>query len=451
MGIGSAAWDRIVAPAPPTTRPRHLHPFRAIEAGPRLAPSTPGDLLFHIRATRFDLCFELAATILQRLGPSVSSADEVHGFRYFDARDLLGFVDGTENPVGDAMAEAAIIGDEDPDYAGGSYVIVQKYLHDLVAWNALSVEEQELVIGRTKLEDIELDDAVKPSNAHNALNVIEIDGVEIDILRDNMPFGSAASGEFGTYFIGYARDPGITEQMLQNMFVGSPEGNYDRILDFSTAITGSLYFVPALDLLESLSAIESVASPSPGSAPNRPTDRSASEPCASAHPASSTLLSRGGPPRSSFAGHPEPFGVTVTGSDLNDRMRLLRLRTGAPSSSIVPTRSTSADSTAAPSRRARPMPTHACSPYPKASWPALSRVMSKRSGSSHRRSSRFAEAKLTSTRDRRQGFRIRRLVVATLATLVKQLIGLSMRRTSLKAALMRAGFARRQLPIGLDA
>ena len=266
MGIGSAAWDRIVAPGNPTTRPRYLHPFRAIEAGSRSAPATPGDLLFHIRAVRFDLCFELARAILRQLGASASTADEVHGFRYFEARDLLGFVDGTENPVGDAMAEAALIGDEDPEFAGGSYVIVQKYLHDLETWNALSVEEQELVIGRTKLEDIELDDEVKPTNAHNALNVIEVDGEEISILRDNMPFGNAARDEFGTYFIGYARDPGITEQMLQNMFVGRPTGNYDRILDFSTATTGSLFFVPSLPLLESLASIEPVrdGSPPPG-------------------------------------------------------------------------------------------------------------------------------------------------------------------------------------------
>jgi putative iron-dependent peroxidase len=256
VGIGSDAWERIVAPSPPSTRPRDLHPFRSVGDGSRNAPSTPGDLLFHIRAGRFDLCFELASTILRRLGDAVATADEVHGFRYFDARDLLGFVDGTENPVGDAVAEAAIIGDEDPDYAGGSYVIVQKYVHDLDAWNALSVEDQELVIGRTKLEDIELDDDVKPTNAHNALNVIEVDGEEVAILRDNMPFGSAAEGVFGTYFIGYARDVGITEQMLENMFVGRPPGNYDRILDFSTAQTGSLFFVPALPLLESFSAIE---------------------------------------------------------------------------------------------------------------------------------------------------------------------------------------------------
>ncbi len=267
MGIGSAAWDRMVAPASPSTRPRCLRPFRAIEAGARSAPATPGDLLFHIRALRFDLCFELARAILGQLGSSVSTADEVHGFRYFEARDLLGFVDGTENPVGDAMADAALIGDEDPEFAGGSYVIVQKYLHDLNTWNALSVEEQELVIGRTKLEDIELDDAVKPANAHNALNVIEVDGEEISILRDNMPFGNAAHDEFGTYFIGYARDPGITEQMLQNMFVGRPAGNYDRILDFSTAITGSLFFAPSLPVLESLANIEPARDGSPALEP----------------------------------------------------------------------------------------------------------------------------------------------------------------------------------------
>ena len=124
------------------------------------------------------------------------------------------------------------------------------------SWNALSVEEQELAIGRTKLEDIELADDIKPPNAHNALNVIEVDGEEVPILRDNMPFGNAARDEYGTYFIGYSRDPGTTEQMLQNMFVGRPTGTYDRILDFSTAVTGSLFFVPALDLLESLSGIQ---------------------------------------------------------------------------------------------------------------------------------------------------------------------------------------------------
>ena len=248
LGFGSEAWDRLFGPP----RPAELHPFREIRAGDRHAVSTPGDLLFHIRAKRMDLCFELATQIMARLGNAVSPADEVHGFRYFDDRDLLGFVDGTENPTGQAATDAVVIGEEDPEFAGGSYVIVQKYLHDLGGWNALSTEAQERIIGRTKLSDIELDDAVKPTSAHNALTTIVEDGKEIKILRDNMPFGRATEGEFGTYFIGYSRSPSTIEKMLENMFVGSPPGNYDRLLDFSRAATGNLFFAPSATFLENV-------------------------------------------------------------------------------------------------------------------------------------------------------------------------------------------------------
>jgi putative iron-dependent peroxidase len=248
MGFGSSAWDRLFN----SPRPAELHEFREIRAGSRHAVSTPGDILFHIRAARMDLCFELATQFVARLGGAVSPVDEVHGFQYFEDRDLIGFVDGTENPTDQAAVKAAIVGEEDPKFAGGSYVVVQKYLHDMPAWNALSTEAQERIIGRTKLSDIELDDAVKPTSAHNALTTIDEDGKEIKIVRDNMPFGVASHGEYGTYFIGYARSPRRTEQMLQNMFVGRPPGNYDRLLDFSRAVTGNLFFVPSLSLLESL-------------------------------------------------------------------------------------------------------------------------------------------------------------------------------------------------------
>ena len=218
-----------------------------------------------------DLCFELATQIMARLGGAVAVADEVHGFRYFDERDLIGFVDGTENPGGQAAVDATIIGDEDAAFAGGSYVIVQKYLHDLAAWNALPVEAQEKIIGRTKLADIELDDAVKPTSAHNALtSIIDEDGEELEILRDNMPFGNAGKGEFGTYFIGYARSPQRIERMLENMFVGLPPGNYDRLLDFSRAVTGTLFFVPSATFLESVTA-EDAAPPAGAARPRRPT------------------------------------------------------------------------------------------------------------------------------------------------------------------------------------
>jgi len=248
MGFGFDAWDQLFGPP----RPAELHRFREIGAGARHAVSTPGDLLFHIRAIRLDLCFELATQFMARIGNAVSSVDEVHGFRYFDDRDLIGFVDGTENPRGAAATDAVLIGEEDAGFAGGSYVIVQKYLHDLHAWNALSTEAQERIIGRTKLSDIELDDSVKPTSAHNALTTIIENGKEIKILRDNMPFGRAAHGEFGTYFIGYSRSPRTIEQMLENMFIGRPPGNYDRLLDFSHAVTGNLFFVPSATFLETV-------------------------------------------------------------------------------------------------------------------------------------------------------------------------------------------------------
>jgi len=268
MGFGSDGWDRFFA----GPRPKDLHPFREIH-GSHHAVATPGDILFHIRSRRMDLCFELATQIMARLGDAVAMSDEVHGFKYFDDRDLLGFVDGTENPVDQAAADVTIIGEEDAAFAGGSYVIVQKYLHDLKKWNELPVEMQEKIIGRTKLSDIELDDAVKPTSAHNALTTIVENGEELDIVRDNMPFGDAGKGEFGTYFIGYAKSPHRIEQMLVNMFVGRPPGNYDRLLDFSRAVTGTLFFVPSATFLENVAtgqAAPSTADPSPNQIDDAP-------------------------------------------------------------------------------------------------------------------------------------------------------------------------------------
>ena len=247
-GIGSSLWDRMF---PNSARPQHLHPFKEIN-GVHHAPSTPGDLLFHIRAASPAFCFELASIILSRLTGSVKVEDEVHGFKYFDNRDLLGFVDGTENPNGSERVDATIIEKQDPHFAGGSYVIVQKYMHDLEKWSAFTTEHQEGVIGRFKLSDVEIADDKKTPYAHNVLTTINENGQQLKILRDNMPFGSIQNGDNGTYFIGYACDPARTEKMLNNMFVGDPPGNYDRILDVSTAVTGCLFFVPTVNFLDDL-------------------------------------------------------------------------------------------------------------------------------------------------------------------------------------------------------
>jgi putative iron-dependent peroxidase len=247
VGVGAAIWDRLFG----RPRPAGLHPFREFNGSRHSAPATPGDLLFHIRAHRLDLCFELAQLLTGRLERYARVVDEVHGFRSFDERDLLGFVDGTENPEGAAARAAVLIGDEDPGLAGGSYVLVQKYVHDLDAWNALSVEEQERAFGRTKLSDVEFPDELKPANSHLALNtIVDENGEQQQIMRFNMPFGRVGAGEFGTYYVAYARTPEVIEQMLENMFIGKPPGTYDRILDFSTALTGNLFFVPTVEFLD---------------------------------------------------------------------------------------------------------------------------------------------------------------------------------------------------------
>jgi porphyrinogen peroxidase len=249
VGIGSAMWDRLFA----GPKPAELHPFRELVGATHTAPSTPGDLFVHLRAKRMDLCFELARQLRARFGPAAHVVDETHGFRYFDERDLLGFVDGTESPQGGKALRAAIIADEDPTFAGGSYAVAQKYHHDLAAWDALPITAQEAAIGRGKLDNIEQDDDVKASNSHLVLNVIEDDdGNQLQIVRDNMPFGSVGDGEYGTYFIGYAARVSTIETMLRRMFIGVPEGNHDRILDFSTAVTGGLFFVPSTDFFDDL-------------------------------------------------------------------------------------------------------------------------------------------------------------------------------------------------------
>ncbi|GAB11388.1 hypothetical protein GOARA_068_00470 [Gordonia araii NBRC 100433] len=245
LGVGSAAWDRLFT----GPRPALLHPFKELH-GPHTAPSTPGDLLIHIKADSAGLCYEVASKITDDFGANATVVDETHGFRYFDLRDLIGFVDGTENPTGQDAIDAITVTDDDAAFQGGSYVAVQRYVHDMPEWTSLSTEDQEAAIGRSKADNIEMDDETKPSNSHIALNVITDDeGNELEILRDNMPYGSA-EGERGTLFIAYSSSPEITERMLENMFLGDPPGNTDRLLDFTTAVTGSQYFAPPVDFLD---------------------------------------------------------------------------------------------------------------------------------------------------------------------------------------------------------
>jgi putative iron-dependent peroxidase len=249
VGIGCDLWNRLHF----GKRPQELKTFERIEGAAHAAPSTPGDLLFHIRSERADLCFEFERILLDSLGAGVTVVDEVSGFRYFDARDLLGFIDGTANPTGIALPASALVGNEDPNFIGGSYVVVQKYLHDLGAWAKVPTPLQEEIIGRTKIDNIEIGDDDAPRKSHKSLaTIVDADGNEHDILRDNMPFGRPGQREFGTYFIGYSRHLWVIEKMLQRMYIGDPPGAYDRLLDFSTPHTGTTFFAPTRPTLQAL-------------------------------------------------------------------------------------------------------------------------------------------------------------------------------------------------------
>ena len=244
LGIGFEAWRLLDLPEP---MPKEFEKFVEIKGNVHTAVSTRGDLHLHIRAHETSYCIDLATIISDCLASVATIVEEIHGFKYWDGRSILGFVDGTENPQGDDRKFFGIVGDEDPDYIGGSYLFVQKYIHDLIAWRNLPIATQEKIIGRSKQDDVEMTDDEKPSNSHSAL---ANPGDEFKIIRDNMPFGSVASNEMGTYFIGYASSFNTVKMMLERMFIGVPEGNYDRILDFSHAKTGTTFFVPSMDMLE---------------------------------------------------------------------------------------------------------------------------------------------------------------------------------------------------------
>ena len=250
MGFGSEAWDRLF---PNERKPKELSPFQAIKGPKYTAVSTPGDVFFHIRADKPAMCYEMADLINLQLKDITQPIDAVQGFRYFDGRSIIGFVDGTENPEPEIAAEYALVGDEDPEFIGGSYAFIQKYSHNMDKWRGLSTEEQEQVIGRKKFNDLELSDEEKPATAHNAVSKAhDADGNEVKIMRANMPFANPAKNEYGTFFIGYARSFSITQQMLTHMFQGDADGNLDSLLDYSTAETGCLFFVPTVDFLDDL-------------------------------------------------------------------------------------------------------------------------------------------------------------------------------------------------------
>lgn len=245
--VGSEFWDLLA----PTRRPARLSGFPALSGGGGTAPHTPVDLLLHIRSERHDLNYEAATVLMALLGKSVSLVDRVHGFRYLDSRDLTGFVDGTENPEGDHRAEVAVVGEEDSDFTGGSYIHLQRYEHDLDAWNRIAVKQQEDIIGRTKADNVEYASADKPLFSHTKRTSLKDDeGRSIEILRHSMPYGDLTRK--GLVFASYGRSPEPFTKMLESMILGDGEGHTDHLLKYTRAVTGQAFFAPSPAWLEGL-------------------------------------------------------------------------------------------------------------------------------------------------------------------------------------------------------
>lgn len=240
LGFSSAAWDYLFPDAP---KPKELEPYETLATEKYSMPATKGDIFLHIRANDEAVVYELISQCRLFLKDITTVVDETKGFRYFEGRAIIGFIDGTEAPAVEDAADYALVGDEDPQFINGSYAFAQKWQHDMPVWEHMHTEDQEKAVGREKFSDFELEDEDKFKNAHNVASKLEIDGVEQKIVRMNVPYSNPAAGNTGTYFIGYARHWTVTKGMLQNMVDQS-----DFLLTFSTLLSGQAFFIPSRDL-----------------------------------------------------------------------------------------------------------------------------------------------------------------------------------------------------------
>ena len=244
FGISNEAWDYLFPNAP---KPKELETYKTI-SGPKYSmPASKGDLFFHIRADSEAYVYEAMSQFRRFLEDITTVVDETKGFRYFEGRAIIGFIDGTEAPQVEDADDYAIIGDEDPFFENGSYAFAQKWKHNMDFWNHMKTEEQEKAVGREKFTDLELEYEDTFKNAHSVASKAEIDGEEQKIVRMNVPYSDPAQNNTGTYFIGYARHWKVTKMMLQNMVDKS-----DFLLTFSDILSGQLFFIPSRDMLDKI-------------------------------------------------------------------------------------------------------------------------------------------------------------------------------------------------------
>jgi putative iron-dependent peroxidase len=247
VALGPRMWGQVF----PDETPARFEDFAPIEGvdGHR-APSTQHDIWLWIHGTTHDTVIDIARAATVALAPVATLVLEQPAFVYRDSRDMTGFIDGTENPAIWEAHLSALVPDGEPG-AGGSFVLTMKFVHDLGKFHALPQEEQELVIGRTKPDSVELDAAVKPATAHISRTALEDEsGEELEIFRRSTPFASVT--QQGLYFVAFSEEPTRIETMLARMYGLGPDGLHDRLLEFTRAETGSMYFAPSLEKLHGI-------------------------------------------------------------------------------------------------------------------------------------------------------------------------------------------------------
>lgn len=248
IGFGAQAWQRLT----PSFTPEHLTPFTQLNGkNGKQMPSTQGDIWFWIHGEDRGEVMDAVVQVQLAIHGLLDVQLDLSGFKNREARDLTGFVDGTANPEADERAEVAQIG-LDHVGAGGSYVFSQQWQHDLVAFNQLAVSEQEKVFGRTKQDNIEMDDDQMPENSHVSRTDVSVNGVAQEIYRRSTPYGGAQ--KHGLYFLAFSCDPARIHIQLERMLGNTEDGLSDRLMDFTQAITGAYWFLPAQKDLDQLLA-----------------------------------------------------------------------------------------------------------------------------------------------------------------------------------------------------
>ncbi|WP_037586824.1 Dyp-type peroxidase [Stenoxybacter acetivorans] len=244
IGFGDKIWSQLRLP----NEGVELKPFRPLGNG--LSPAAQHDVAFHIQSNSHAANLALAFALLDAFGASLCVADEIHGFRLHEERGLDGFVDGTENPEGPDRCPIAVISEPFVD-AGGSYLFLQKYQHDLKKWTQCSDERQSAIVGRSKASDEELPGSQRLPDSHLGRVDLKEHGVGLKIVRQSLPYGTA-SGEHGLMFIAYCARLHHIEQQLLSMF-GELDGKTDLLLStVSQAKSGAYYFVPSQERLAAL-------------------------------------------------------------------------------------------------------------------------------------------------------------------------------------------------------